>query len=457
MWRMKKRALHNDESWNMTSPTPKRFLPMQGVATTGSYFCKASLFLLLFALAFPPATFGFPTFKIFSESEENPTARKLSLGRVQLHPAFSFESRYNDNVFLLADKVLAVGPPEGKQGDFIFVNKPSLGMELKRTPGEVFGFDLNYQAEDEHFVDLGDTQDVVNQNVSGNLNFGGTGGKSDITLGGSYQKTRNVQSFDIQTNVGNRAGLQNYVGLLDFIYLSSKTLRFALGASIVAQRFDSPNQAFDSDSYNVTGSIHWKSSPLLAYGVSYIHSIRDYDMPTAGLFNSDTDQFSLIAEWQATPWLEGELSVGINSKKYDDFTKQNVVSQFDLRYHPVARTQISLRVNREIRDTLFGSLRFLIFHGVRLKLERNLGKKFLAEITGRYGNYDYRRTAVDVQGGGALKTRVDNRMETSLALTYQIQDWLVATARYRYSENKSNFDGSDFINNVGTIEISAAY
>jgi hypothetical protein len=123
----------------------------------------------------------------------------------------------------------------------------------------------------------------------------------------------------------------------------------------------------------MTGSIHWQSPPLLAYGISYIHSIRDYDTPITGLFNSDTDQVSLIADWQATPWLEGELSVGMNSKNYDDFTKQNVVLQFGLKYHPVARTQISLRANREIRDSLFRSVRFLIYHGVRLKFARTLG------------------------------------------------------------------------------------
>jgi len=72
------------------------------------------------------------------------------------------------------------------RGILFFIYKPSLGMELKRIPGEIFGFNLNYQAEDEHFVDLGYTQDVVNHSVSGKLNFGGTGGKSDLTLGGSY-------------------------------------------------------------------------------------------------------------------------------------------------------------------------------------------------------------------------------------------------------------------------------
>jgi hypothetical protein len=457
VWRVKKRTVHNDESWNMISSTLKRFFRKKGTAIAGSYFCKASLFLLLLALAFPPVTFGFPSFKIFTESEENPTARKLSLGRVQLHPAFSFESTYNDNIFLLANKVLASGPPEGKEGDFIFVNKPSLGMELKRIPGEIFGFNLNYQAEDEHFVDLGDTQDVVNHSVSGNLNFGGTGGKSNLTLGGNYQKTRNAQSFDIQTNVGNRAGIQTYVGLLDFIYLPSKVLRFALGSSLIVERFDSPNQVFDSNLYNATGSVHWQSSPLLAYGVSYIYSVRDYDMPVTGLFNSDTHQFSLAANWQATPWLDGELSVGMNSKNYDDFTRLNVVFQFDLKYRPVNRTQITFKANREIRDSLFQGVRFVIYHGIRLEIARSLGKKFLAEITGRYGNYDYRLPTVDSQGGGTLKTRIDNRVEASLALTYQIQDWLAATARYRYVENHSNYDGSEFINNVGTIEISAAY
>ena len=415
------------------------------------FFYKVLVTVLLLGLVAPPLTFGFPSFEIFPKSKEDSDPRKFRLGRVQLHPGFAFESKYDDNIFLRADS-------KDKDENFIFTNKPSLGVELERTPGEIFGFNFDYQGEDEHFVHLSDTQNAFNHYVTGNLNFGGAGGQSDITVSGSYDKSRNSRTFDFQTNIGNRVNIETYTGLFDFIYLPTKAVRLQLGSNFNEWRFEEPNQTFDSVLYNFNGSIFWQKSPLVAYGVLYEHSRKDYRLPSTRLDDSHTDQVLLGGGWKASAWISGELFVGLNSKRFDNFSNedsQNLVYLIDLKYQPVERTRLTLRGSREIRDSTFSDIQFFIYNGLRLDLAQRLGRKFQAEIMGRYENFDYHRPIV-IQPGVA-KIRVDNRVEVSLALIYEIQDWLEAKAKYSYVENISNFDASDFTNNVGLLEISARY
>ncbi len=434
----------------MISPVPKRLF--------WNFFYQVLAVVFLLSLVFCPLTFGFPQFEIFPKGKKDSDPRKFRLGRVQLHPGFAFESKYDDNVFLTANKSFSNGTSEGKEEDFIFTNKPSLGLELERTPGEIFGFNFNYEGEDEHFVNLGDSQNTFNHNLTGNLNFGGAGGRSDITVGGSYDKSRKGRTFDIQTNIGNRVKTETYTGLIDLIYFPSRVLRLQVGTDFEERRFGEPNQNFDSILYNFNGSIFWQKSPLWAYGVSYVHSRRDYQSST-GLDDSHTDQVLLGARWKATTWIEGELFVGFNSKRFDNLSSedsQNLVYLIGLKYQPVERTRLTLRGSRQIRDTAFNNVQFLISHSVRLELAQNLGRKFQVEITSVYDHIDYRRPVLDFQGL-EVKTRVDNRVEVSLALIYEIQYWLEAKAKYRYVQNFSNFDANDFINNVGLLEISAKY
>jgi len=415
------------------------------MVTVRMYFCKILVSVLLLALVAPPFTFGFPSFEIFPKKSNDLDPKKFRFGRVQLHPGFAFESKYDDNIFLQRDL---------ENEDFIFTNKPSLGVVLERTPGEIFGFNFDYQGEDEHFVNLGDTQNTFNHNVAGNLNFGGTGAQSSINVGGSYDKSRNSQIFDFQTNIGNRVNIETYTGLLDLIYLPTKTIRFQLGSNFNEWRFEEPNQRLDSVLYSFNGSIFWLKSSLATYAVLYSHSRKDYKVPSNN-DDSYTDQVLLGGEWKANAWISSELFIGFNSKRFDTFSNrdsQNLVYLIDLKYQPVERTRLTLRGSREIQDSTFQDVQFLILNGVKLDLTQRMGKKFQVEILGKYENFDYK-----VPVGSLGKTRVDNRVEISLALIFEIQDWLEAKAKYSYVENISNFDTFDFINNAGLLEISTKY
>lgn len=415
--------------------------------------------LFLIAMVFPSVTFGFPQFQIFPKKKLEVDPRKYRLGRVQLHPGFAIESKYDDNILQQADKVFANGGSEGKEEDYIFTSKPSLGLDLERLRGEIFGFNLNYSGEDERFVNLGDSQNVFNHNVTGNLNFGGAGGKSDVTLGGSYDRSKNARAIDNQTTIGRRVNIETFTGLFDLVYLLSKTFRLEVGTGYEGKRFADPNQTFDSDLYNLTGSVFWQKTSLLAYGITYQRSQRDYLTNTNRFDDSSTDQVFIGARWNATPYIEGEFFFGVNSKKLDTFSQDdsiNFVANFDVEYTPVERTRFTLSGSRQIRDSVFRESRFFIYHSIELSLVQDLADKFQAQISSRYENFDFRKQEFDITDG-VVEVRIDHRVEVSVALIYKIQDWLQAKAEYSRTQKYSNFDAADFTNNVGLLEISVRY
>lgn len=423
------------------------------------FFSKAiALFVWLFVI-FPQPTLGFPQLKIFPKTSTDADPRKFLLGRLQLHPGYAIESKYDSNVFLQADKVFADGTSEGREDDFIFINRPSMGLELERLPGEVFGFNLNYQAEDERFVNLGDTQDALNHQATGSLNFGGPGGKTDLTLMGKYDKSRSTPNFDLQTNIGSRTKFESFTGLIDFVYIPSRISRFEAGLDFTGWRFGEPNQTIDSDLYSFHGAYYWQHNPLMSYGVSYKHTQKTYISNSTTLDDSYNDEV-LLGVQRTSSLIKGELFLGLVSKRFERLSNENAEELryiLNLIYQPTSQTKLSLNGSRGIHDSTFKGIQFYVYNKFGLTISQKIGNKIEADLKGVYENLKFQSTALDVQGGGIIKTREDKRMEFSLSLIYEIQAWLEAKAKYSYIQNDSNFDSIDFKRNVGLLELAIIY
>ena len=112
-----------------------------------------------------------------------------------------------------------------------FTNKPSLGIELQRAPGELFGFFLDYLGEDEHFLNEGD-QNTFNHKFGGGINLGGPGGRGDLTIGGTYADRAGGGSRDFDSNIGNRQQRRSTTGYLDLIYSLTEIFKLQLRSDV---------------------------------------------------------------------------------------------------------------------------------------------------------------------------------------------------------------------------------
>jgi len=431
------------------------------------YFGRILISVFTLFLAIPSLAIGggtpFPELKVFRDGGVSLEPGDMRVGRIQLRPGFAFESRYDSNILNQADKQFVVSGFEDRTDDFIFTNKPSMGIALERAPGEVFGFNFDYLGLDEHYLEEGGTQDFFGHNVGGAVNLGGAGGRADVTIGSRWAKARGSVSRDLNSNIGarqSRITLNNYV---DARYSLSKIFKLQLLGNARDDKYQARKNN-NVDEYNLGGSVFWQATTPAAFGVKYNHRMRHYETPSAGSptaarDNSDADQIFLAMRWVPTSVLSGEVAVGYETKRYEHIKGddiQSLVFQIDMLYQPVKRTSFTLKAGRENVDSSFRSIQGLILSSADVGVVQRLGKKFSSSVDILYENLDYRRSVLDTANGG-VKTRIDHSIAGTDGLTYEIQKWLDAKASYLYEENFSNFDSVDYKKHVGRLEIAAKY
>jgi hypothetical protein len=420
------------------------------------FFILACLFLLLL----PVSTLAVPNFDYLTKGDVSLEQGDMRIGRIQLSPGLAFESSYESNIANSADKTFAFsGTVQEPTDDFIFTIKPSMRVALDRAAGEIFGFYVDYLGRDEHFLHEGDDNDFFNHRVGGGINLGGPGGRSDLTIGGSWNKSAGGVNRDLNSNIGNRRATTTTDGFIELLYSLSKIFKVQLRADATDEKFQGVATQ-NLDTYNLGGSIFWQATTPAAFGIKYNHRLRRYENLSTVNDDSDSDQVYLAVRWQPTSLISGELAVGVDIKRFDTLKGEDstdLVYELNMDYTPQKRTRITLRSSREIPDSSFAGIQSLIETSFNLDLSQGLGKKFTLLMGVGLDNSDYRRSSVDATSDGNVKTRVDNTVFGTTALVYDIQKWLDARARYTYEENISNFDGNDFLNHIGILEIAAKY
>jgi len=422
-------------------------------------FFKFLISACLVLLILPASSPAFPKFNYLTKGGVSLEPGDMRVGRVQLRPGLAFETSYESNILNSASRSFANGSFQDPTDDVIFSVKPSMKVLLDRAAGEVFGFYVDYQGNDENFLHEGETQDFFNHLIDGGINLGGPGGRGDVTIGGSWNKAAGGTSRDINSNIGNRQATTTITGFVELLYSLSPIFKAQLKADVTDEKFQGVVSQ-NVDEYNFGGSLFWQATTPAAFGVKYKHKIRRYQIPTPSNDNSDSDQIFLAMRWEPTTLISGEIAVGIDMKRFETFKgedSKDLVYQLDVIYHPQKRTKITLNAGREIPDSSFAGIQSLILTSFSLELSQKMGKKLTLLVDLVHDNLNYRRSSVDTVNGAGNITRIDNTVSGSTALVYEIQKWLNARARYEYEQNFSNFDGSDFLNHIGTLEIAAKY
>jgi putative beta-barrel porin BBP2 len=422
------------------------------------YFRGIFVLLLVLILALPSLAFAFPAFDALTKGGVSVAPGDMRVGRVQLHPGFAFETRYDSNILNEADQRFDNGNFEGRTGDLIFTNIPSMGIALDRAPGEVFGFYFDYEGKDENFLEEGGSQSFFNHEMDGGINLGGPGGRADVTIGAGWEKAAGGTVRDFNSNIGARQSRITIDNFVDMRYAITKTLNFQLGATSEKNTYQGTD-AQNVDEYNLGGSLFWQATKPAAFGVKYNHRARRYEFVSAINDDSDADQAYLAVRWVPTSLISGEIAVGYDTKRYKNFkgdNNQNLVFLVDLLYQPVQRTSVAFTGGRDIVDSTFGTIQAYVLTSAGVVVKQLLGKKVEAYVDILYENLNYQRSAPDNSNGG-VRTRIDHQIATTIGLTYEIQKWLEAKASYRWEENISNFDAVDYVKHVGRLEIAAKY
>jgi hypothetical protein len=382
----------------------------------------------------------------------------FKLGRAEVHPGVSLEAKYDDNVFLDADKLFQNGTFEVAQEDYIFTFSPTLTIEQKRLKGDNFGFRFKYLGEDEHFVDLKE-QDNFNHDVSALVELGDVGGDVTWTLGGRYLDNRNPISTEFASNLNPRQDRTTYDFKSNLKWLVASHVEADIKAKFSRNLFDdSENQEFDQ--YDGSGTLLWDTTALTSVGINYSYRFMDYLKSSAINFDSATNSGSFIFKWKPLAFFTSELWLGINHIEFEqvaDQDRDDLIYQVKLNYKPKSSQSWELFGLREIANSYFDDIQVFQKTAVGLTWNQRLGVKWTgkAGIDFHFNRYDI--AAIDLAGGGALKFRKDKRFSGLLSISYNIQDWMSILLEYNYSHNDSNFDNFDYENNVASIQFSLLY
>jgi len=180
--------------------------------------------------------------------------------------------------------------------------------------------------------------------------------------------------------------------------------------------------------------------------VRYHYGQRYYNTFYGGLtpeYNSDFTWHRVNAglAWDATAKLSGELNVGYMWKRYkNEFTdalqtasrenRDTWIAATSITYKPLETTEITLTIDRAIRDTNAGTNEYFDDTGVGLRLKQTILTKFVLTIGGNYSRNDYNLPVAD--------KRVDNNYIGFAGFDYNIQDWITVGVNYKHMKKDSN-------------------
>ena len=379
----------------------------------------------------------------------------IKWGRMEIHPGLAFETKYNDNIFLDADKTFVDGTSETTEEDFIFTTALSLTIEQKRQKGDNFGFFFKYLGEDERFLDLNE-QDFFGQKVSGHLEFGDVGGDMNWTLGGRFADTRDPVSVEFASNLNPRIDRTTYDLESNLLWRLAHDIEADIGAKFSRNLFDD-FELQEFDQYNGSATLNWQTSTLTGIGINY--STQYVDFLEASTFNFDNFMYSgsLILKWKPLSVFSSEFWIGFGQLNVFGVVGQNredMIYKVQLKYHPKITRTWTLTGYREIPNSYFRDIQAFQRTVAEVKWNQKLGVKWkaLSTITFEVNRYDI--AAQDVSGGGTFKLRKDEHFSGLLSLTYAVQNWWEVIMEYSYTINDSNFDDHDYSRNLVFLRFS---
>ena len=376
--------------------------------------------------------------------------------RMHIHPGLGLGFKYNDNVFLEADKRFTDGSSEGAASDMIYTISPGLVIEQPKEVGDYFGFEFSYLGEDEHFVDLTE-QNKFNHYLSGYLNFGNSLDTLIWKIGGQFVDTRTPISTEFAANLNPRIDRTNLIFDTGLWWAITPNMEAKIEGHFSRNLFDLDsfdNQEFET--YDAEGTLLWKATALTGFAVNYNYQITDFFNESAINDDSKSQSVSAGMLWNPLSVLNAQLWLGFNNMRFENVGEQNrndLIYRVQLDYQPKITRHWTFTTFREIRNSYFRDVLSYQKTVTQMTLEQKLGVKWSVKSRLKYQVNRYDVAAIDTQGGGGLKFRKDHRFSGLVALTYSIQEWLDVSMEYKYVVNSSNFDNTDYENNIFFLQL----
>lgn len=400
---------------------------------------------------------------------------------------------YDDNTFNQPDKTDVQSPNPRVGTKRIDTSNASFGTQLK--PGVAINLPLDrtllnasydytldyYENRPQHKIDESHRFETrLNHKFSPryDIDISDIFEVSDQPAVPGQNQAANVSGRLNASNTRNRAAIE---------FNALMTPVFGLMAGYGHDLTDYRAQAYSQSLDNTENSIHmdarWLTSQRTIWFTGYRLGFVDYTGPIASFFSIDTNSvvgvtniviesvsptiknalthtFYFGAEQELGPRLETQWRLGVSYADYYNRNQSSWVPYLDgtatYTYQRNSTIQFGANINRYPTDTGIGDANETTLDVLAFNIFAAVNHRFTARITGN-AQFNYQRL---IYNGGLQDGLSDDYYSLSLGASYQLREYLWATAAYSYSTLKSGRIGGSAINydkNRISLGIRATY
>lgn len=356
----------------------------------------------------------------------------IRVGDFRVHPNLALSTEWNDNIDLA---------PRDEIEDFLYVISPGISVEL---PGRRYTFRLGYRADILRYRE----QDQLNEThhtVQADAKAAFPGGLT-LVASDQFKRTSEFAGFPVPEltqrvdrnenalKVGAEYAIQERISVgLDYNFL---------WVDYLPRDFDD----LDRQEHLAGVILYYRIRPRASILGEYDYQAIRYHLDdVARDRDSDANKFKVGIKGDVTAKTTLLAKVGWESRDYKNPSREDfdgLIVELEALYTYREPSQLRLFGGRGAIESLFSEPNFYVATYGGVEVRHQLRPRWLVTIKGLTGVNDYPEAVAS-----ETKERSDRFYDVSLALRYQIQQWLGVELGYAYLVRNSNFADSDYTNN----------
>jgi hypothetical protein len=361
----------------------------------------------------------------------------IHFGRLYVHPRLGVEATYDDNIFLLGKS----------EEDVLFKIRPGIDLDYMR---EGKAARLNYLAEIGRYVDNSD-YDYDNHLVDAAVDLQFPSGLM-FFVGDNFRTANDRLTYEWIPLVKRK---QN-TGDAKIGYEFTDRLSVQAGYDHVMIDYDDPKySAYDRDEDMINGTVFYRILNAVSVLAQFEYRQIDYDVEGVR-YDSDGVGGWVGVTGQITPKTVALIKGGWQERDYDGPHEDwdGGVISLDIVHRCTETLTLTAGASREAVESAYLTNNYFTSTQGRVGLEKKIGPKIVAGVSGFYANSDYpEKTSYK----GGMSERDDDIWGISARVGYSIQRWLSASLSYTHEARDSNQDTFDYDDNRVSVGVSAIF
>jgi len=354
----------------------------------------------------------------FAVSMTFSSAFAFEQGHWKLEPGFKAEERWDSNIFYDRDD---------EKSDFITILTPSLAGEFG------FGDEGKHKLSADYKVDLGifaeyHDQNYGNHDTNQRLFLDLEDYTVELKNNFKFTSSRAGTEFE-HRNLRREDGFDAILGW-HFNKLDFETGYRLYIVDYISDTLESLNRRENSGWIAGYMEIAPKTKALLEF------TYKNLDYPDASGRDGNAYRGMAGVKGEITPKLTGIAKAGYKYKKYEDSTNDefsNAVAHMDLIYAFSDRLDFIGTYNREPFESTYTSNNYYTGDHFTGAMNYKFGNGFIAKFDSMYYYNQYPEIAT-----GETEKRKDHEWASGIGLDYQVKEWLLTGAGYRFHRRDSN-------------------